>query len=413
MSIQGPGLTFFPLYWTFHDNWRYYFVPTGGGPPSVFDHYGHTHLFLMGFDPTKGSQDAWSGKQTYRFRLDDIWGPRSVDPNQQQQYRIVGTPKWYIHIQEIWRRMYIHQWDSGQGGELERRGVKWDACEADKTSGPFREGRGFSPAFIENARTLPLDYFATSPPSQAIGSRSNWLASQAQKIFSVTAPGTSPPYDPSTYNTETYDLQHGNYLRALEDGGHVAGVPTFSDNLYIWPIMEYQRVVQSDWARPPGFEARDINDESFGDGFELAVEVPFQDPATSLYRSPFCAPGTRVVQPVGQYFNNLVSDDHKPRHATVNYNDPEVSSDDPYYYDNPGKLPPSLSGQPVTWHNPYGANADGYWVQQCLGGIVQAKAKVTIEHKLGGRKEIWVHTNQLVPTTPFAGTDQMLPGAES
>lgn len=421
MAIQGSGLSFYPIFWVYHDGWRNYRIQSG--TQSISNHYGHTHLFLMGFDWDNPTQDAWSGTQNYTFSLQDIWGPRSNDPNQQEQYRLVGTPKWYFHHQEIWRRIYIQPWDAEVATTklLEKRGVRYDACADDKRYGPFREGRDnvakkdYAALFIRDARTLPIDYYTSEPVSQA--ARTNHLADQARTVFTAEWPDTNPSYDPSTYNPATYDLQHGALLYAGGNAAsltaHPAAVPPFSDRLYIWPLMEYQKVTQLDWERFPGFEAEhDLNDETFGDGFSLSIEVPFRDPVTGKYRSPFCATNSTVVRPVGEYFNSLVPDDRKARYPTVIYDDPDHPPIDrePYYYDSPAKMPPELSGHLVTWNNPYGAAADGRWVQQCLGGIVQAKAEVTLEHKLGGRKTVWVHATSLQPSTTFAGVDQFAPG---
>ncbi len=421
MAITGDGLTFLPLYWTFHDQWRYYtHVETAlsGGGVSVdhreYPHFGHAHLFMMGFDWGGDSQQAFSGSQSYNFEVVDIWGPRSGDPNQQLQYTVVGTPKWYFHVREVWRRIYIQPWDlkvSTTNPSL-MRGVKFDACAADKLKGPYREGRdgktAYAPAFLQDARTLPIDYFETDSLSQE--ERTNWLKTQADAVMTQEWPSTYPPYDPSTYSPLAFDLQHGSLLYAGGNMGldiHPAARAAFGDRMYIWPLIEYQTVTQLNWQRFPGWQAaNDTSDTNFGDGWSVNVEVPFTDPATGVYRSPFGAAGTRSVSPVGVYHNDLVADANKPRYRTVEYNDAENPSETPYYYDTPEKMPPELSGQPITWHNPFGDDADGRWVQQCLGGIVQARAEIVLEHKFGGRSTVVVSATQYVPTTPFAGTDQ-------
>ena len=71
--------------------------------------------------------------------------------------------------------------------------------------------------------------------------------------------------------------------------------------------------------------------------------------------------------------------------------------------------PAETSGQLLTFQDPYVNQVDGRWVQQCLGGMVQARALVTIEHRLGGPRDIWVSTAQYIPATPFSGIDNMQP----
>lgn len=412
MGIEGEGISFLPLYWIHHDRWRYYTV--SGGTQHVSNHYGHVHFWMMGLDWTNDSQDAFSGSQTYKFEIKDIWGPRSDDANQQHQYTVVGTPKWYFHVQELWRRVYVQPWDLKVDTQkvAERRGIKYDACADDKFSGPFREGRdgrtSYAPAFLKDARTLPIDYYTSQDRLQS--QRTNWVKTQADLVYGSPLDGSYPPYDPTGYQPDTYNLQHGNMLNAGGEQPHPAAKPTFSDRLYIWPLIEYQKVTQMNWTRFPGWEAlHDIDDNQFGDGWSVDVEIPFKDPATGIYRSPFCSPGTRIVRPFGQYFNGLVDGDSVPRHPVVTYNtedNPPPDGEAGTYYDDPGKLPPSLSGQPITWHNPFEDQADGRWVQQCLGGMVMARAEVTIQHKFGGRHTVLVDQTQYLPSTKFAGTDQ-------
>jgi hypothetical protein len=446
MSIQGKGSTFYPLYWCFHDNWKYYTAASnghGGFTTKDYDHFGHLHFFMMGFNTSLG-RDAWFGQQTYKFSVEDIWGPRSKDPNQQHQYRVVGTPKWLFHLEELWRRVYIQSWDEkiDTNNLAERRGVKWDACASDKRHGPFREGRvgdtSYAPVYIRDARTVPIDYYLNETQQQVTTEsegggphRTNHLGELAAGVMSAEWPYPEPDpippnyshYNPATFNPATYSLEHGNYLYGGGDMSLTvdsAAVPPFSDRFHIWPIIEYQRVTQLNWERYPGWEAaHDVSSNTFGDGWSVAINAPFVDTATGLYRSPFCPPGSKDVRPIGEYFNGLVPLERQPKFAEVEYKDPYQPPPDPlpvpykpYYYSRWEQLPPQLSGQPMVWQNPYGDKADGKWVQQFLGAIVQAKCVVTIEHKLGGRRDVWVHGTQLIPATSFAGRDQMQGVAE-
>lgn len=414
MAVAGEGLSFHPIYWVYHDQWRW-FVPNGeGAPPTIYNHYGHTHLFMLGFSPSNTSGDAFSGSMRYQFSLQDIWGPNSGDPNQQFQYRVVGTPKWYFRVQETWRRAYIQPWDLSQpGATTGQQGLRFDACDDAKRQGPFREGFGYAPLYLQWGRTLPIDYFQSSDRLQS--ERDNDLYDLAESMLRQRAEdlakqeGETRSADEifaTLFNPATYNLQHDELIPDT----HPAAVPTFSDALYIWPLLEYQTVTQIDWQRLPGYEAaHDISDEQFGDGWDITVEVPFKDPTTKRYNSPF-SPTPGDVRPPGEYFgvdttgNPLVADARKLRYAGVSY-----TEDHPYT--PPFDQPPELSGQLLQWHNPYGALADGRWVQQCLGGIIEARAEVTIEHKLGGRQTVTVNSTQYLPGTAFAGTDQGQPVA--
>lgn len=486
MQIQASGASFYPLFWVHHDCWQiFYRVPNTQGPPTItkYDHPGHMHFFLMGYNWDDSSQDAWGGKQTYNFSAVDLWGPRSQDPNQQFQYRVVGTPKWYFNIQELWRRVYIHPWDLkiDSANPWMRRGVKYDCCAPDKIFGPFREGRdyssrrSFAPAFARYGRTIPPDYFLTSSLSQVntvdryirggqantsedpsmwyadvtpsggpvlgpfsntadannaadvwlsnnthtapVTNRTNHLGDLAASMLTVGAAGTNPAYNPKTFNPQSYDLQHGNYLFAGGDGTppHPAS-KQFSDMLYAWPLVEYQTVTQLNWERLPGATAHDVDANNFGDGWNVSVELPLRMPDSQLYRSPFCPPNTKTVMPIGNYYNDLVTPGNQFKYQQVSYDDP---AHPPYpgpgfYYDTPEKLNPSLSGQPLSFRNPYqalGIDLGGRWVQMFMGGIVQARCEVTLEHKLGGRMTVWINSTQYSPTTPFAGRDQGTPAS--
>lgn len=408
MQVQGEGISFYPLYWTFHDQWEWW-EPVAGPNNEVLvgqvhQHYGHMHLFLLGYNWKSNNQDAFHGQQKFQFNIVDEWGPRAADPNQSHSYRVVGTPRWYFRVREVWRRVYIQPWDMGIGGAYPtaQRGLKWDACDADKRMGPFREGRNgltnWSPYFAHYARTLPIDYFTADDKT----SRTNHLATLAASLLG------------EDFDEDTYGLNHGNFLKQGTPGAK----PTFSDALYIWPIIEYQTVTQLDWHRLPGHAAaNDIDADNFGDGWSIDVSLPLISPLTGRYNSPFSAtPG--VVSPAGIYHGvdgagaPLVPHANRLKHAKIEYDDPEHPPSPPAtprYYEPPLDQPPETSEQPITWNNPYGISADGRWVQQCLGGIVEAKAQVTIESKLGGRQDVWVHTTEYQPTTSFAGVDQGLP----
>ena len=432
MAIIGNGIQFHPLYWVLHDNWRYYYrYPDGRGGYTldIYDHWGHVHFFMLGYNWGGSSQDAFSGEQTYTFSLEETWGPRSRDRNQQHQYRVIGTPRWYFHLEEVWRRVWIQSWDErvATDNPVLKRGIKYDAGAADKRMGPFREGRDaatgreFAPIWMPRARSLPIDYYLTNSLSQA--ERTNHLADRAQSLAEGwDNPHGAPAPERAFYDPRMFDLQHDNFLCAnCGTAEQHAAKETFSDHLYVFPVIEYQKVRQLNWERLPGYEQQnDIDQDHFGDGWTISVTVPFVNPITRRYHSPFAnEPG--VVLPAGEYSHHvdtqgepLVSDDKKMRHPKVTYDDPNDPSswppnEPPYFYDSPFKQPPELSEQLVRFHNPWGPASGGRWVQQCLGGLVQARAELVIEHKFGGRRTIWVEPTQYVPQAPFAGTDQAQP----
>ena len=404
MAISAAGISFFPLYWCHQDCWNY-FDPNPNGPPAVHFHYGHAHLWMMGFpwgQPGQ-SQDAFSGTQQYSFQLDDVWGPRSGDPNQMTPYTVIGTPKWYFHVVELWRRVYIQRWDvknniTNPAIIMGREGIKWDASPLSKICyGPFREGLDpntkspYVPLYLPNGgRTLPIEYFTDDTKRR--DRRQNYVAQRARAILGPD------------YNDAEFTLDHDNNLQSVKSQGDPAGRSSFPDSLYIYPIMEYQKVTQLDWERMPGFEvAHDIDDDHFGDGWALDLNVPFIDPRTGKYRSPF-GPDTGVVLPPGQYCNSGAhGDDLVPDENRLKYRARNANYDD--YWAGLG-LTGQQAGEVIRFNDPYNVG-DGMWVQQCLGGIIQARAVVTIEHRLGGREDVTVNTTQYSPQTPFAGSDQM------
>jgi len=371
MAITGTGISFFPLFWVFNDQWKYY-IPNLNGPPSTYNHWGHIHFFMPGYNMTGTGGDAFGGQQRYTFQIQDIWGPNSNDPNQTDLYRVIGTPKWYYHVTELWRRVFVQPWDNGQG-----RGVKWDASPTGlgagpfddvKTMGPFREGMtahglfSYAPYWMANCRSLPIDYYTSGAHVQS--ARQNHLADRARSLLS------------SDYVDAKYNLQHGNYILAHSQGGSPAGVPPFSDELYIWPVIEYQKVLQLDWEILPGstpdVASIDDADDTYGDGWQTEITVPFVDPVTKVYRSPF-ALQPNVVLPFGQYNNLnlgsrlLVPTASRLKHGTASYSDQRP-------FDARLDMPDSLNGTPVTtWHNPWGDDAEGRVVQQCLGGLVRVQ----------------------------------------
>lgn len=163
------SLTFHPLYWVYHDCWKWEETIPGYPEDSVatFHHAGHIHFF---FESTNFNADvaasgsAYGGTQLYRFRLNDIWGPNSDDPNQAQTDKLIGKPIWYFYVEEYWRRVYVQSWqveDSRRSFPLHpgKSGIKYDASLSEHSLGPFREGGGLYFFNSKINRTLPVEYW--------------------------------------------------------------------------------------------------------------------------------------------------------------------------------------------------------------------------------------------------------------
>jgi hypothetical protein len=453
MSLSGNGLTFQPLFWSHHDSWVYY--KGDGGPEDLpAYHWGHQHLFIPGWNFNSGSQDAWGGQQKFSYNIVDIWGPRSGDANQQSQYRVIGTPKWYWTIDEVWRRFYIQPWDKHidigdptNTKAVGRQGIRWDASKAEHTMGPFREGARFSPYFIPaGGRTLPLEYY-TSDANMDQSHRENYVQGLALAMMTTwnsqainsQVPrtwGVSPPTDFIATNMEFPHIR----------GTHINNY-TYPDALYQMPLIEYRMVRQLNNERFPTWqEEHDIDANNFGDGWNNVMMVPYISPYTLKYNSPF-SPVPGQVSPIGQYYgvdtsNNPLVDpttypvyrareDAPPEpdlpfppgpqpggydYVNEPYGLPAFTKNDPRYRPIPGvwndgapvndDFRPQVGGTVIKqWQNPHGVT-DGMWVQQCLGGLVTVNAVVTIESKLGGRQDVTISNTQLIQAANFAGSDQ-------
>ena len=120
--MSDGGLEFAPLYFVWHDGWRWIESKTlldynDSGPVHVGRSMtcyqrGHCHLFFPDVDPKKSSGQMYWGRQEYNFNVVDEWGPNSSDPIQNKSVRLLGKPIWYFYIEEYWRRMYVQAWDS-------------------------------------------------------------------------------------------------------------------------------------------------------------------------------------------------------------------------------------------------------------------------------------------------------------
>jgi hypothetical protein len=235
-----------------------------------------------------------------------------------------------------------------------------------------------------------------------------------------------------------------------------------SDARYIYPIIEYQRVRHLDWERIPGWAVRDR--DMGGDGFEIELSLPYT--VNNEIQSPFSGKNKKVV-PMGEYchdfdkkFSNLIPkypcydkvDENNYQWVIVRKNNdgydniteefvktvvsekkPEdsdalgeyVSTQEPwpngYIQDDNGRpvfakrysieteeyrIPDSWKDNVMTFNVPNGMKEDGVWVEQCFGGVVKARAVVTIEDIFGEIKDVEIETTRFYLAEQFEGSDQ-------
>ena len=424
--MNRNGLTFFPLYWVWHDTWLWQEHHSGAYEhPDVnyyWYHQGHCHFWFMGFSALDADQRAWSGAQSFQFKLQDTWSPRANDPNFQNNLRIVGRPEWYFRIVENWRRVYIQEWDYQSNNYLEpgfvgKRGIRWDASKAEHTNGPFREGKDNFAMFQQMPRTLPLEYWRQEDKL----SRDHYL-----RKYNEPVPDPDP-YNPRIFvnpkreglftfgafqNQIDNDYQPANRDYWVlpwsttagfnyPDGGgdsreDMARRTAYPDYYYIYPTLEYQQTIPLNWERLPGWQDRDIENwrtgENFGDFFETSIALPYVK--DGIIQSPF-SDGSGTVYPPGTYCNGVVTPENILKYKSAS----QVTTTQREF------LHPDREGQTVQFYTS-GHPTDGKWTEQFLGGTVLAKARVVVEDQWGGRSERWVHSTQYFTADPFEGTDQ-------
>lgn len=414
--MKAEGLVFNPLYWVVHDNWKFKtwgFSSLTGWNSSVHCHRGHVHFFMLNFDMQ--TQQAYSGVQTYEFSLDDTWSPRTNDPNQQQNIRIIGQPKWYFYIEEYWRRVYVQWWDHPSNklrpktaGWIGKKGLKYDACWNQHRYGPYRETKENFAFSLGVARTLPIEYWKNDRMTM----RDNYLRQEEGEGYhlwdnkNLTYADRMIPPKEDKYVGKSHRYHDDDDGDIFFNSERNYGRP---DNEYMYPTIEYQKLVQLDWERLPGLEEQnDISEDIFGDGFNIRVELPLRNKDDKIM-SPFSNEG--VVYPPGEYCNGF---EERFPDQVLTYPDTNVStisySDDDQVFCTPDMyhIPPELLGKKVEWNVPehYARYEDGLWVEQFLGGIVKGKALVTIEDNFGGREDVWVTDQQFMVTQNFEGKDQ-------
>jgi hypothetical protein len=478
---MSDSIEFLPLYVIYHDQWgfRDWARNSDGGwtPASKYSHRGHCHFFMLGFNPTTASSSrAYGGVQSYNFEIEDIWSTRSKDPNKTDNVRIIGQPKWFFEIEEYWRRVYVQLWDSPDNEDkpvAEKRGIKYEASSPHHTFGPFREIRnGLDNSeprksatnffFFNNmSRALPLEYFKDEEKTM----RDHFLMGGAC-IWNLD-------WDKKDINGNIYNT-NGNtpYIipKGFWCGGDITGVDKpsqeapsrrygYADNLYAYPLIEYQIVKQllPTNERPPEWKTSPDSE-----GLAVSVDLPFS--LNGEIQSPFSENNGRTA-PIGSYCHGF---EEKYPDRVLRY--PEIDSVDSLstekvtttemnqtksielkdvvltrvdwgdgmvedittsgvfqhtYFavgtytisklvkdtdpkNNEWRIPEELKGEKVVWSVPDSIKdkMDGMWVEQCLGGIVKAKALVTIEDNFGGVKEIWITANNFIVDEKFSGMDQ-------
>jgi hypothetical protein len=403
--MTSNDLEILPLFWIFHDQWAWrtwHYTSWGGWCVSeTFPHRGHVHFYMSGHK--RGSQQAYKGSQVYIFSLRNKWSSGSGDVNQSDNIRVIGTPKWYLYVKEYWRRVYIQPWDAPENVNLSshigKTGIKYDASPYHLILGPHRETKDNFFYWTNMSRTLPIEYFRDDKKYI----RDHYLRTQQGN-------GT---YHTWNVNPAQFDASAGSmlipaaYWAGTDGSGHDGPASdnparryAYPDSQYIYPTIEYQEVLQSNWQRMDGYETRDLDENTFGDGFEITVPIPYRNNDGEI-QSPFSQ--DNVVYPFGTYMHGFL--DRFPGQI------PRYPSDDESGMPSEFNIPNELKGQPIQFSVPshMSGNLDGIWVEQCLGGMVLAKALVTIEDNFGSRSEVWVTDSQFMVKTPFAGTDQNIP----
>ena len=203
----------------------------------------------------------------------------------------------------------------------------------------------------------------------------------------------------------------------------------YPDKYFISPVIEYQKVVHLNWERLPGFEKNDVDKEvdddgietgeNFGDDWEIEITSPFK--IDGKIQSPFSDDFGKVY-PAGVYCHEL---DKKGKIKPLKYNkrfyDPNVKNEDAeidginkqeVYYSMNKCFPTkdvsfNENGEQnvVKWNFPEGFPVDGRWVEQCLGAMVIAKARVVLENNFGERSVKWITNTAFSLGNTFVGMD--------
>lgn len=480
-------LTWYPLYWLYNDFWQWtYSYPKKDQTVTIpVEHAGHIHFFMMDFPTTSDSQQAYYGEQKYTFELENIWSEGSGDVNQQNNIRVVGRPKWYFYIAEYWRRVYIQDWDSQNNaptdGITDKRGLKYEASKDCHSRGPYREGKDNYFFSTNINRTLPIEYWRNSEKTvrdhylrggenvknpyewdfgklteEGLKDKNN-LGSYPRQVANIPGQSTNQfgepienpeenQFDPSAYPWENYFEDWDDWTIPREytcAGDHSSekfpGTVSYTDEdkarwnypdkYFISPVIEYQKVIHSNWERMQGWEERDIDrevdefgvetGEDFGDEWTVEITSPFK--LNGIIQSPFSDDNGKVY-PIGTYCHNLDEDGKiKPLKYNKKTYKPNTTNED-LKVDGVDKeeialsmnkcLPPEDTAYDedgkqniVKWNFPDGMPEDGKWVEQCLGAMVIGKARVVLEDNFKKRSVQWITTTSFSLGDVFVGKD--------
>lgn len=491
--MADEPLTWYPLYWVYNDCWQWtHTIPAGKFLESsrtvTIPHPGHIHFFMMDFPVNSDTQQAYYGEQKYTFEFENLWGEGSGDPNQQNNIRIIGRPKWYFYIAEYWRRIYIQNWDDPNNTDYDsvtdKRGIKYDASKDCHSRGPFREGKDNYFFSTSLNRTLPVEYWKNyektvrnhylrqgegikQPYEWDFGNMINGhpdpenLGSYPKQIKNIPGQTTNQKgetisnpepnqFDPKEYPWENYFQDYDDWTIPREftckgdmkSNAASQGFPgtasysdedkarwNYPDNYFISPVIEYQKVVHANWERLPGSEKNDIDKEvdedgietgeDFGDDWTIEVTSPFK--IDGKIQSPFSDDSGKVY-PAGIYCHDLDKNGKiKPMKYNKRFYNPEVKNEDAdvegvntqeIFLSMNKCLPPkeialNEDGEQniVKWNFPDGFPEDGKWVEQCLGAMVIAKARVVLENNFGERSVEWVTNTAFSLGDTFVGMD--------
>ena len=306
--------------------------------------------------------------------------------------------EFYWGYQEYWRRVYIQPWDDVQynkniNGIIGKIGIKYDASNPEHIMGPYREGKGRFFFWTNLARTLPIEYWNNEEKTV----RDHYLRTDSNFYHKWRVPPVTTNED-----LQSFWIIPRHFWAGTDGSGHDGPVEdnparriAYPDKYYAYPTIEYQVLEHLKWERLPGWESRPD-----GDGWEKEIIIPYR--VNGVIQSPF-SDDSGVVYPPGTYCHGFEDKFSNQVWKYPTEDDPETPAE--------SKIPDELKGQKVVWYVPnhFASKMDGIWVEQCLGAIVMAKAKVTIEDNFGGKKDLWVTNQQFMVTQPFFGKDQHEP----
>lgn len=433
---------------------------------------------------------AYTGTQTYNFDLEQLWSPNSKDPNQQYNFRIVGKPKWYFYIEQYWRRIYIQNWDykdnSLGGSFIGKKGIKYDASLPQHTRGIYRQTKNNYFFYTDLCRTLPIQYwkdqnktvrdhylrlnnskkqytdFYSKLDSDNWQRSINEISTPTWDFYNdypkLRDPQIIPKYDPSNNlvkytdfytHYDQFTIPRGSIVDSVasyqaKSLGKETGLPpedvryqafgdqsgarntSIPDRYYIYPTIQYQKVIHKNWQRLDGWQQRDLQSQQtgqqFGDGNKYTISIPFVRTlnGSTHIQSPF-SDDSGNVYPAGSYMHNVISQQQKLKYnLNLDKNgQPQMNNYQmQLYYGKARKtwhymMPQELgmydgNEMNMQWNCPgvYNSYLDGMWVEQCLGAKVQAKVKVITQDQYGGRKTNWVETTTFQIENQFVGKDQ-------